>query len=72
MEHSKKIYKKTELSSKKKSIEKKEIVKIKKEALFSINTHKRLVKHTIIRKIMKKSLDIKKTGHPIHPYVNIQ
>jgi hypothetical protein len=72
IEHSKKIYRKTELSSKKKSILKKEIVKIKKEALFSIKIQRMQVKHTITRKIRKKSLEIKKIGQPIHPYLVIQ
>lgn len=59
------IYKK--LSSKKKSIEKIEIIKINKLALFSIKIHKILVKQTIIIKIINKSLEIKKRGQPIHP-----
>ena len=67
IEHSKKTYKKTEWSSKKNNIEKKEIIRMKKEALFSIKIHKILVKQTIIRKIIKKSLEIKKVGQPIHP-----
>ena len=61
------MYKKIELSSKKNNIEKREIVKIKKEALRSIKIQSKLVKQTIIKKIIKKSLEIKKMGHPIHP-----
>ena len=48
-------------------MEKNEIINTKREALFSINTHKILVKQIIVKKIINKSLEIKIKGHPIHP-----
>jgi hypothetical protein len=36
-------------------------------ALFSMKIHKTLVKQIITIKIINKSLDTKKSGHPIHP-----